>query len=370
MLDLESISALAFFAMLGLLLIKDKKKLEIHKKIIIIRRWERGKEKIYGLVKKHSQLFLALGNLAILASFFAAGYGIYYLVKATLEAQQAFGIVLPSVGRVSYPAPIIGIPFWYWLIGIFVVVICHETMHALLAVREGVNIKNYGIVLLLLFPLGAFVDPDEKKLKKLKLVQKLRVYAAGSFSNLVVGFIFLLLASFAFQAAYVANGALIVSVVNNSPAFNANLSGVIHQINNHTIKSVYDLKKVLQTIPPDSKISIITSEGNYTLTTSKRGNKSFIGVGVINSFKIKKQFQSFSFIIKNLLSLSLWLFIINVGVGIINLLPIKPLDGGLMLEEILKKYMKKEMAEKTASIVSYALILLLIFNLMIKYLAL
>ncbi len=39
--------------------------------------------------------------------------------------------------------------------------------------------------------------------------------------------------------------------------------------------------------------------------------------------------------------LLIWISIINFGVGVVNMLPIKPLDGGLMLEALGERFLPK-----------------------------
>ena len=41
-----------------------------------------------------------------------------------------------------------------------------------------------------------------------------------------------------------------------------------------------------------------------------------------------------------------WIFLLNFAVGTFNLLPMKPLDGGLILEELLRYKLSKNMVKK------------------------
>jgi membrane-associated protease RseP (regulator of RpoE activity) len=47
-----------------------------------------------------------------------------------------------------------------------------------------------------------------------------------------------------------------------------------------------------------------------------------------------------------------WIFILNFGIGTFNLLPLKPLDGGLMLEELLNYITTSDLANKLTTVVS------------------
>ena len=53
----------------------------------------------------------------------------------------------------------------------------------------------------------------------------------------------------------------------------------------------------------------------------------------------------------------------SLAVGMVNILPIYPLDGGLMFEAVLKKYVKKARRVKTIlNVVTYFLIIVLVFD--------
>jgi len=59
--------------------------------------------------------------------------------------------------------------------------------------------------------------------------------------------------------------------------------------------------------------------------------------------------------------LFVWVLFLNVGIGTANLLPIKPLDGGLMFEEIVNVFFKKKWVNKIVKAVSiFTLLLVLI----------
>ncbi len=364
---LELISIIVFFLLISAYIIKERDEIEVYKKIIIIRRWKKGRKKIEKFAKKHERLLTYMGNLAVIVAVLASAFGIYYLLNATLQGQQAFGIVLPSVSGVQYPKPAIAIPFWYWIVGIFTILVVHETMHALLAAKEKVKIKNYGIILLLIFPIGAFVEPDEKKLKKLKGLAKQRILAAGSFANIILALILLAIGYLLANSLFVESGAQIVGLVNNTPAMRTNLSGTIIMIENYTIKDVKSLANVLSKLEPGQTVNIITTEGNYSVKLADKNGSAYLGVIVETKLELKEMYKPFDYVITHLMTLISWLFLLNLGVGIVNVLPIKPLDGGLMFEEFLKSKIGKK-AEKISTMVSVLILALIIANFASGYL--
>ena len=64
----------------------------------------------------------------------------------------------------------------------------------------------------------------------------------------------------------------------------------------------------------------------------------------------------------NLYMLLLWIYIFSIGIGLINFLPMKPLDGGLVFEKLVGKYTKKKHTKWIVKIISTAMLLLLLFN--------
>ncbi len=369
--NIEILSVFLFFLAIGILVFKNRKHLEIRNGIII-KRWKKGREKIDDLLKKHTKIFNYLGLASSIICIALSIYVVYWLIESALSLKQIFGIALPSVSGVTYPKPIISIPFWYWLFGIFLVIFPHETMHAIMARLSKIKIKDYGIFLFLVLPLGAFVDINEKKIKKLKLIEKLRIYSAGSFGNFLTGILFLLLlwlviTSFDFLTTSI--GVKYSYLINGSPAMQVNLSGYIKRIDNVTIKDVFDLQDVLSSKKPGDQIEIETSTGTFQLKLIENPdiqNRSFIGIGDVttaykfrltNSMLPEPIFQLFS-IFYQFFS---WTILLSFGVGLANLLPIKPLDGGKIWESIFLKINKKH-GEKIANLLSLITLFLLVFS--------
>jgi len=81
--------------------------------------------------------------------------------------------------------PGVNLPLFEGIAALVMIMIVHETSHAVLARIAKVPIKSSGIVLFGIIPIGAFVEPDEKKLEKIDNVRQTRVLAAGSGANFV-----------------------------------------------------------------------------------------------------------------------------------------------------------------------------------------
>ncbi|MFH1445420.1 MAG: site-2 protease family protein [Nanoarchaeota archaeon] len=94
----------------------------------------------------------------------------------------------------------------------------------------------------------------------------------------------------------------------------------------------------------------------------------FIGIiGVYDVNELKTEFVAFAPVIEFTSGLLFFLFLINLGVGLANLLPIKPLDGGRMWHILLVRYIPKK-ADSIMKIVSWATLLILVGNFVIPML--
>ena len=370
--NLEFLSAILFFTGIALYLLKDRKEVEFHHGLII-RKWRSGKERISKFVYKHQKFFRYLGIVSILISILASIVAICFLIFFSIQLKQAFGLVLPKVGKVEYPRPVIGIPFWYWIAGIFFVLFPHETFHAIYAILSKIKVKGYGILLFLIFPLGAFVDIDEKKIKKLNLKEKLQIYSAGSFANFLtfaVFFFLSLLVISLFNLIYATIG-VNYTVIPNTTAEKIELSGYIIRINNETIENVNDFASFMMNTRPNETIEIETSSGVFLAILTphpENSTRGFLGVTNLenvykNKFSNALASEAEISIFEKTIVLFSWIQILSLGVGIANMLPIKPLDGGKIYEELFRHYIKKKW-KIFYTIFSLIALGLLIFNLL------
>jgi len=384
MINLEIASIVVFFAIIAILAYRDRKNIEF-KYGLMTRRTKKGKKLIYQFAEKHRRKLRMLGNIGIVVGIVASIYGFSTLLLSSYnaifrpeEVQQSFAMVLPSVTGVEYPQFAIGVPFWYWIIGVFVVLMAHEPMHGLLARAEKIAIKSFGVLLLIALP-GAFVEPDENQIKKLTMLKKMRIYAAGSFGNFILAAIlalifFLCLEPMFFRGA-VAYGYLNYTDYNLTepfPAEKLNMTGAILSIDGMNVKDAEDLREVMSNKLPGQSILIETTKGEYWLTLTrdpKDETRAYIGIFVGDSKILKDEYRNdptLSPILRSTTELSIWVLFLNVGIGTVNLLPIKPLDGGLMFEEVVKIFLKKkkwvDRVVKGVSLFTLLLVLIALFG--------
>jgi len=380
--NLEILSVLAFFGVMVILVYWDRKNIEF-KYGLVIRRTKKGKKMIHRFGDKHRKKLQILGNIAVIVCIVASIIGIFFLFRSSYnilfkpeEAKQEVKLVLPSVGEMELPSFVLGVPFWYWIIGVFIVLLVHEPMHALLVRAEKIRIKSFGLLLLVVLP-GAFVDPDDKQIKKISAIKKLRIFAAGSFGNLIAAGIIMLLiisSNFLIDSFVKGEGIIFENTIEDTGAQEAGLKGVIMGINGKEIKNMLDFGEAIEDIKPGDIIDVKTSEGNFQVKTTPHPDdpeKPFIGISKPKTlFVYKGLFEGYGivserilYIISWVLGLFGWVFALNIGIGVFNLFPIKPLDGGLMLEEIIKYFYKGRNVNYIVNGISLIIFGLVLFNL-------
>jgi membrane-associated protease RseP (regulator of RpoE activity) len=116
--------------------------------------------------------------------------------------------------------------------------------------------------------------------------------------------------------------------------------------------------------------------GNYPMLTERAGEKirgletamegrnrpGFMGIlNVLPHYELRAGMEPYSGATDFIQGLLMFLFIINLGVGIVNLLPVKPLDGGKMWDVVLKRYAPKH-ANMIMRVMGYLILALLLAN--------
>lgn len=145
-----------------------------------------------------------------------------------------------AASSVAPVVPGITLPFWEGLFAIIIVAVVHELAHGVLAATEKLKVKSSGVLLFGFLPIGAFVEPDEEKFKKIELWKKRRILVAGSASNFYffLAFLALALATAALQPL-LSQGVVVTEVPANSSAFGLVTVGqVISSAGGQPVKTV------------------------------------------------------------------------------------------------------------------------------------
>lgn len=385
-----------FILVIGLLIYRDKKNVKLES-IVLIRRTQKGRNFIDKVAGKSKTFWGGLGAVGVAIAIVMMILGSIFLINqaaAVAGGSQEGGVRLLLPGPVSAPTNLPGafvVPWWIWVIGVAFVIIPHEFMHGIMCRVDKIKIKSVGWILLLVIP-GAFVEPDEKQLKKAKRFTKMRVYAAGSFANIITAMIILVIMALFFAASFTTNG-VYVQTFEDTPAAAANLSGAITGISGVPIRNSDDIRAALSQYNPGDTVTVNTV-GGLVFLPSFRGGADFLipkptlvtNTPQVNSYQITLAehperpgdaymgvavgTESVSYNGDNLAAyvtistLLLWIFVFSLGIGIVNILPIKPLDGGLLLEEIVGRFTKNpKTVSKVAKLISGIMLAVLLFNL-------
>jgi len=243
------------------------------------------------------------------------------------------------------------------------------------------KIKNTGFVLFGPLP-GAFVEPDEKKMEKESDVVKHSIFGAGPFSNIVTAILVLVLLSLFFvpiqgksiDAFYpkgmtTTDGITFTNIKEDSPAKLAGLQKnvVYTQLNGEPFKDVNEFTWLFVRIKPNDTMTLTSAEGTITTvqtgTNPDNSKSAYLGVDLATSFVVKQD-TGFYYTVFRILAwigkLLFWIFVISLGLGLANLLPIGPVDGGRMLHTALVTALGQEKGTKYWSRISYIVLIILI----------
>ena len=368
--DFEFLSIIAFFGILAILIFKDRKNIEF-KPLLIIRRTEKGKDKIERFAKKYSKILNVFANVAVILGFALSIFGFVYLFTFP-SVKFLFPKVFP--GEVSEGASKIAffIPLWYWVIALFVIIFPHELAHGLITVIEKIKITSMGLILFLIFP-GAFVEPDEVKFQRSKPRTRMRIASVGSIANIAVMLILVLLIfawNFLGIIVFQEAGIIFENTIPDTPADDAGMKGVITEINGKEVRDLKDLSDILSDVNPGDTVRVVTTEGEYSFETIENpedSSQSFMGIGNISIRLDYKYGLTFlgdaskgAAVYSWFGGLFTWVAFLNLNIAIANLLPFLPFDGGVMWQALFEKITKKKKFAKrmitALSIITYCLL--------------
>jgi len=375
-----------FYLGLILFLVWKRKRLAFQAKVIILYRTLWGIKFIKRMAEKYRQWVILVGYIGV-----GAGYVGLVLISILLifnlynifakpDVASGVSLVLPGIN-----VPGIGIlSFWYWILAIFIIAVVHEFGHGVVAKAHNLKIKSTGLVVL--GPIiGAFVEPDEKKVEKQKDIVQYSVFAAGPFFNIVLGVAALLLLSFVFtplQGIFVEPAGFSFGQYYG-PDYPAEKSGlkpgmIINQLGDKEIKDYMGFYNVAFCASPGQKMTIGTNQGSFSMITTENpdnSEKAFIGVKDFKNELVLKEkykdsvfYKSLYYVIDWLAVFMKWLYLLSLGIGLFNLLPLPIVDGGRILRLTFEKVYGKKKGVKKFGRWSLFFLLLLLGNLLIPFL--
>ncbi len=250
---------------------------KIHSQVygpFLMMKTRRGRELIDRLSKRQ-RFWTAFGRISI-------GVTIGSMVALTLMLIWEAFLVL-NLPAAAAPAPelLIGlpginpvIPIWYGILGIAVGIFVHEFAHGILSRVANIKIESLGI-LLLIFPMGAFVEPNEDQIRATSRQKRARMYAAGPATNIFVAFICLVIFAMVLapSAQPVSDGAVTIGVTANSPAekFGISVWSEILTVDGQTVSNASDLNDLFFIDPGGPANVTIFYRGSQTTIEIPKG---------------------------------------------------------------------------------------------------
>ena len=349
-----------------------------------------------GFIEKISQnkpFWRKVGDVWVVTVFV-----IMILMFSLLLWQATLAWQIPKTSAVS-PKMMIGlpgvnpvIPLWYGILALVIAMVVHEFSHGILSRVADVKVKALGL-LLFIFPVGAFVEPDEEEMKSMKKWERMRLYAAGPGSNMVIALIFSILFSSVMVASLepAEDGLLLYSVSADYGGAEAGLEPwmLLTSIDDEEINNIDDWQtimnntyagqsvnvSVLNAGQPETYTVVLSDKGSYYLKyypdayESWMSGKGFMGVAAENPKFVTNNLANPTENILLYISLPFaklqpfpdhftsifepsgavgvipdnlfwilancfyWIFWLNLMVGLTNALPSVPLDGGFIFAD-------------------------------------
>ncbi|MFP4117565.1 MAG: site-2 protease family protein [Candidatus Woesearchaeota archaeon] len=353
--DIQAIAAIVFVVILTIYLISIRKRLDIQKILfpflyLILYRSEFGLKFMKKIARKYPKTVRFFGAAGVVVGFLGmiliSGQLIYVLFEmfTTPDAPPGVAPVLP----IDAPG-VVYVPFFFWIISIFVIATVHEFAHGIVSNYHKVPVRTSGFaffgIILPVIP-AAFVEPDEKLLAKKSAKKQLSVFAAGPFSNIVLAFIVLGLIAAVVNplasAAFINDGVAVSNILEDTAAHGSDLdvNEIIVQVDEDEIDTVERFTEVLSDKKAGETITLITNTDSHEIELGEHTDdpeKGFLGVNVMQSTSKDAGFvEKYGEISVNVIDwtseLFFWLFLLNLGIGLFNLLPLGIVDGGRMLQ--------------------------------------
>lgn len=272
--------------------------------------------------RSHAHVLRLLGDFGTVLGVLVGILGfvfMHYNLSQLLTRSPAASPVVPLIPglTISYEA----LPFFAF--AVLVTLFPHELMHALIAAAEGVPVKSAGAFLAVLFP-GGFAELDEDELAKRPLRSQARVFAAGSFANVLTFLLVLVAAQLLVQPL----GVKVVGTIPGSPASGLLQTGdVIVGVAGVPVHTVEDFTAALSSHKPGDLVRLSIERGGelieVAVTLASRPDepaRPMLGV-YIQQALTNEQLYGFLW----------WTAVVSGSVALLNMLPLYPLDGGRLL---------------------------------------
>ncbi len=220
--------------------------------------------------------YLLMGSMLYLFGKIIYIYLAYPSVVKAIKIPPITPLVpyLPQVFKLDFLPPFY---FTYWIIILAIIAITHEFAHGIFMRRHNIKIKSTGFGFFpFFFPifLAAFVEQDEKSMKKSSPFKQMAVLAAGTFANILTAILSFVIIWIFFTTAFAPAGAEF-----NTYSYSViGLSGITSinniSLENPTYENIFNLSKEegLNEIESKNKTYLINKVG----LEEQKGAKSYL----------------------------------------------------------------------------------------------
>jgi membrane-associated protease RseP (regulator of RpoE activity) len=299
--------------------------------------------------KKFPRVFFNIGIVVgfggMIFSFWIFGDN---LIKFFVQPAAAGGVV-PIIPGVT----ITGLPLVYMLIGLAVTLLTHEFAHGLAASKDDISIKSSGLLAFLVL-FGGFVEPDEEQFENETTPQaRMRMLAAGSFSNFAWGFVFLIILANFYPLMsigyYPPSGAYIYDLQAGSPGAAAlDVGNVIVGLNDTEIANWTAVGTFMTDATAGSQLTIHLLNGSSVTiilaSNEQNASRGYIGIYGADYWEPRPGWDLVltPMFVFHLQQIVFWCYLILISVALFNLLPIPVFDGDKLLSNGLSLAIKDE----------------------------
>jgi membrane-associated protease RseP (regulator of RpoE activity) len=386
--DFQILGALVFVVLLALVLHFKKRNFTFLGRFpfayIALYRTKQGLRLMDAFARRFSRVFKALSYPYIIIGFllmtFFSGFLIWSFLQLFMvpEAPPSISLVLPIPIKGAFY-----VPFFYWIISIFFLALVHEGAHGVIARTYKMRLKSTGVAVAgLLLPLlpAAFVEPSEKEVAKRPLKQRLTLLSAGSIANMVVGLLVLLILIMSVNP--LANKIMDFKGVRiagfTEPGLAAESAGlvpghVITSIDENKVSTLNEFEELMEQKKPGQTMAVRANDTAYAVVLGDKPGKpeeAYLGVYLEQVSELKQgmdQYKTALGVLLWFLGLLYWTYLLNIGIGLFNLLPVLPLDGGRMLKDTLEHFLEKKKAGLIVKAVNLFFIVIIAISLVASF---